>query len=239
MRLSRTVLVYLFLGLFSVSSFAGLQEDFAALKNSGTDFTVIGVICEQVAKLELEETYPSTKYTVETGIQYGDGRRAFGELDVIVFEKATGRAVLVGEVKCWKDLNGALRKASKQRQRFLSYINSNAKLVFMNTTNYRNYDQDQFEGIRQFVSIAQKGAESAGFTDELPYSLEELMGLRQRLMDCQHAHECKRPVKYNRDGSIRGSVSGDADSFSSSYFKFGRLAYDSFGEPADCASYLR
>lgn len=182
--------IYLF---FSAPSFADLQEDYELLKDSGTNFQVIGVICEQVARLELYETYSPDKYDIETGIAYGDRKRTIGELDVIVFDRASKKAVVVGEVKCWKDLAGAHRKAMKQRERFMNQINSDARLEFRSTTTGQVYRQEQFEGIKEYISISQKGGEAAGFTHDLDYSLEELMDLRRQIISCQKAHKCAAP----------------------------------------------
>lgn len=179
---------------FAVSVFANLNDDYELLKDSGTDFQVIGVVCEQVARLELYEVYPAERYEIHTGIQYAADNHVKGELDVVVIDRASDKAVLLGEVKCWKNLEGAYNKAMKQRRRFLSYINSNAVLQFRSTTTGEAFRQEQFEGIKNFISIAQKGGESAGFTRELDYSLEELMSLRQRIMECQRRHECAAPA---------------------------------------------
>ena len=181
--------------LITASAFAGINEDFHELKDSGTDFTVIGTICEEVARLDIKDVYPPNRYQVHTGIQYASGKSVLGELDIVVIENKTNKAVLVGEVKCWKNLNGAHNKAMEQRQRFLKHIHSDAKLNFRsaNFSKGESFHQDQFEGIQDFIAIAQKGSEDFGFDDELEYSLEELMELRQRIISCQKQHRCVAP----------------------------------------------
>lgn len=174
------------------TSFATIDDEFQALKNCGRNFEVVGTVCEEVARLQVARQYPADQYTVLTGIAYGDNTRTIGELDVIVFENASGNAVKVSEVKCWKDLGAGLRKARDQRQRFLKTVRGGGRLFFQSTDDHREYSHDQFRGVNNFTSMAQKGAKANGYEDELEYSLDELMGLRARMIQCQNSGECKR-----------------------------------------------
>jgi hypothetical protein len=180
--------------LLSLQSYAGLGEDFRDLKDSGVDYEVIGAVCEQVAKLRYQEEFASNKYEVITGIEYSDGSRTIGELDVVVFEKASQKVVRVSEVKCWKSTDGAIRKAREQRQRFQNFLRSGKPIYFnvLHSSSYR-FKRDNFLSTREFTAVAQKGSKAAGFDVELPYELRDLMKLRQMLLECQQSHQCKRP----------------------------------------------
>lgn len=181
---------------FASQAFAGLGEDFAKLKNSGSDYTVVGMVCEEVAKLRFEEEFPASKYEVVTGIEYNDGNRTIGELDVVVFDRVTQRAVRVSEVKCWKDLSGALAKARNQRQRFINHLKSNLPIYFRSLRSQHQFKEANFLNVTDFAAVAQKGSKAAGFERELPYELRELMQLRQMMISCQNQRQCARPQNH-------------------------------------------
>ncbi|AGH95994.1 hypothetical protein [Pseudobdellovibrio exovorus] len=179
---------------FSLNLFAGLSEDYHALKNSGKNFQAIGTICELVAQLRFQEQYPEPEYRVVTGIAYNDTVRTIGELDLIVFDQQENKALLVGEVKCWKDPKGGLAKARDQRQRFLNHLRSNKPIRFKYLENPSEpFDKAQFIDVTEFISIAQKGTARVGFDYEFDYTLDELMQLRADIMSCQKSGECQRP----------------------------------------------
>lgn len=179
--------------LVSLQVFAGIGEDFRALKDSGVDYQVVGAVCEEVTRLRFEEQYPDNKYAVVTGVEYGDGNRTIGELDVVVFEKATQKVVRVSEVKCWKDMHGALVKAHDQRQRFIRTLQSGKQIYFNSLHSQYRFKRSNFTSTKEFLTVAQKGSKLAGFDIELSYELNELMKLRQMMMECQASHQCKRP----------------------------------------------
>lgn len=180
--------------IVSFQAFAGLGEDFRDLKDSGVDYEVVGAVCEQVARLRYTEEFPANRYEVITGVEYNDGHRTIGELDVVVFEKSSQQVVRVSEVKCWKDIGGAIRKAREQRQRFQTHLRSGRPIFFkvLSGGDYR-FKRDNFFATRDYAAVAQKGATVAGFDRELPYELKELMQLRQMMLDCQRSRQCKRP----------------------------------------------
>jgi hypothetical protein len=190
-------LVFLFISFFTTHLLAGLAEDFHTLKNSGKDFHIVGSICEHVTQLRYIEEYPEPDYRVLTGIAYRDKDRTLGELDLIVFENKDSKAILIGEVKCWKDPDGGLKKAKDQRQRFLKNIKSNKALTFEWLDNPKEkFTKGQFNKTKNFISISQLGTKEAGFDVELEYTLEELMKLRHDIMACQVSGECVKPSKH-------------------------------------------
>lgn len=173
-------------------AFAGLGDDFRELKDTGSNYEVVGTVCEEVAKLRFEEEFPSHKYEVTTGVEYGDGGRTLGELDVVVYDKNTQAVVRVAEVKCWRNLGGALQKARSQRQRFITNLRSNKQIYFKSLHGSRQFRKSNFDGVKEFMAVAQKGARTAGFDRELPYELSELMKLRQMMIECQSKGQCAR-----------------------------------------------
>lgn len=185
--------VSLFVVLSSVVALAGLGDDFAKLKNSApdADYEVVGTVCEQVAKLRFEEEFPAGRYTVTTGVEYGDGNRTIGELDVVVLENLTSRVVRVTEVKCWKDFKGALRKAHEQRNRFIKTLRSGKQIRFKSLSSNLVFKKENFANVKEYMAVAQRGSKNAGFDRELSYELKELMQLRMMMIQCQHQGICR------------------------------------------------
>lgn len=166
---------------------------FEALHNSGENYTVVGTICEQVARLDLMKTYPSDQYDIINGIEYADNDGVLGELDVTVLRKQDQKAILVGEVKCWGNLGGAHTKAMSQRQRFMNAIRSNLKLELnCHDTRACHFNETNFKGLEKFITISQDGGDKFGFDMTLGYSLSEMMALRTQLMECQTSGACAR-----------------------------------------------
>lgn len=183
---ARALFLTVFLALPFKSFAAPLNELYEELRGSGVDYEIVGTVCEQVASLELRKTYPPSDYQIVTGIEYGDNQRTIGELDVVVFEKRSKQAVLVGEVKCWKDLSAARQKALDQRQRFQSSLK---RAIELHDYEFE-YNKAQFQNVQRYVAIAPKGAKAAGFEMDLENTLAELMQLRKMMMDCQRQGQC-------------------------------------------------
>ncbi|MBX2993311.1 MAG: hypothetical protein KF681_00755 [Bdellovibrionaceae bacterium] len=184
--------ISLFLALFSFSAVASaipVNVLYEELKESGAHYEVIGMVCEKVAIIELAKVYPAKDFEIVNGISYGDGQRTIGELDVVIFDRRSNDAVLVGEVKCWKSFSGGRSKAMDQRRRFQSHINKRIEMV---DGDHKQYNSRQFRNVQKFVAISQKGGRAAGFDLELENSLNELMDLRGQLMKCQDQGRCPR-----------------------------------------------
>ena len=166
-----------------------IQFEFDALKGRAVDYRPVGQICEQVARLELAETYLPGDYDISVGVEYAVGGRTIGELDVVVVEKASGSVALVGEVKCWKNVNNGLVKARNQRERFLRTLSAEPNKIVFTSKEGQQFRSVQFQGA-DFIAIAQKGSKTQGFDAELNHTLDELMALRERLMLCQSQRTC-------------------------------------------------
>ncbi len=182
--------------IFSVTAFAGLGEDFEQIKDLGRNLEPIGAICEEIAQLRFAEKYPTPNYKVITGVEYADKDGTLGELDLVVINNETQVAEILGEVKCWKSPKSGLKKAKDQRQRFLTNVKSSKALEFKWLSDPKmKLTKTQFNKVKEFYFIAQSGTLNDGFDFELPYSLNELMQLREDILRCQDAGNCKKPVR--------------------------------------------
>ncbi|MBS1970517.1 MAG: hypothetical protein JSU04_09420 [Bdellovibrionales bacterium] len=190
MAIVRAQVLSVVLVLLSLTANAApIQDLFEQLRDSGLNYEVVGTVCEQVSRLELQKAYPASQYEIINGIEYGDATRTIGELDVVIFEKTTKKAVLVGEVKCWKDLKSAIAKARDQRLRFQKSLSKDIALHDYQA----DYDKSQFSNVQKYVAIAPKGAKAAGFEMDMENSLSELMQLRDMLIKCQYQGQCAAP----------------------------------------------
>lgn len=166
-----------------------IDEYFELLSYEKTDFEPVGAVCERVAVREVEPMYPSSNYEIKNGIQYDEHKTTIGELDVVVFDKSTGKVEAIAEVKCWKSFQGALKKAKEQRMRFLTYLNKN---IIITDKDEKKYSKDVFKSIQKYFSISQDGGVNQGFDFELSLDIKELMELRKRLLDCRAEGRCPR-----------------------------------------------
>ncbi len=185
-------LIFSFLSLFSVEAKSFGQEEiiqkyFDILKNESTDFEPTGAVCERVAVRELVNDYPADKFFIKNGIQYDERNMTIGELDVVIFDKATGLVEAVAEVKCWRSFEGARKKAKEQRMRFQTYLNKN---IVIYDDEGKKYPKNQFALVRRYFSISQQGGVGQGFDFELTLDFKEMMELRKRLLDCRAFKNC-------------------------------------------------
>lgn len=176
--------------------FAGFDDDFAKLKDTGHNFEPDGAVCEDIARLRFEEKYPEPEYSILTGIEYSDNKSGLtiGELDIVVFNNQTHKVVVSGEVKCWKSPKNGFKKAKEQRQRFQNNISSNKSLSFtwLDHPNVK-LTKEQFTQIEQYLYIGPRDTKEYGFDFELDYDLKELMNLRKELLNCQSFGDCTKP----------------------------------------------
>jgi hypothetical protein len=182
--------------LVSLNAVAGdIQVAFEALKNSAADYEPTGQVCEQVARLQFAEKYNSDQYEITGGISYNVQKRTIGELDLVIVDRQTHAVVLVGEVKCWKNLKDALDKAHDQRVRFVNALRKSGDQIVFDSEDKEVFHAEQFKDAK-FISIAQQGATESGFDVDLGYTLRELMQLRGLLLNCQSQNRCPRPPTY-------------------------------------------
>ncbi|MFN8845351.1 MAG: hypothetical protein ACK5W9_00730, partial [Bdellovibrionales bacterium] len=148
MKLFSSALVF----FLSLQSLAGLGEDFRDLRHTGADFEVVGTVCEEVTRLRFQEEFPAPRYAVTTGVEYGDGSRTIGELDVVVYEAQTNQVHRVAEVKCWKDNAGAIAKAHDQRNRFIRTLKSGRTVYFRSLNSQTQFRKDHFMINQQYMA---------------------------------------------------------------------------------------
>ena len=167
-----------------LQSIASGERDYSyyreLLINSDGDTSTFGAVCEAIARIELEKTYPEKDYLITGSIEYSHGHRTLGELDVVILRRSDREAVLIGEVKCWKNLDRARKKAVKQLTRFKVTMNQNTPIQF-HAKDHAPYARVNFDESPRFVMIAQQGAVSHGFDMELPISLDSAKSLASDL----------------------------------------------------------
>lgn len=187
-------LVMFFVVLYSVVGQAGdIETAFNALKQSAVNYEPDGAVCEQVARLKLEEEFSPDKYFITGGIEYDTGAHTLGELDVVIVDRSSNKVVMVAEVKCWKDLYQAMDKLKAQRDRFTWNLNQFPHRLRFTSYDGVEYRVEQFAGLKNFRSISQAGGLKRGFDVELDFNLGELRDLRMKLLKCQAWGECARP----------------------------------------------
>lgn len=101
----------------------GYYEDLLAIKDlHGFDFVNEGEVLEALSILDLEQKFPADKYFATGGIMYyaRKGQSTTGELDLVVYDRESCKAVLVGEAKLSRSTN----KAREQLARFRGFLHS-------------------------------------------------------------------------------------------------------------------
>jgi hypothetical protein len=171
------------LSCLSHLAFAGAVEDlYPQLRAQPVSYKVFGTVCEQVAKLEIMEQYDTKDYIVTSGILYANRTRTLGELDIVVLRRSDEEAILIGEVKCWRDLSGAQKKARSQLSRFTGTISSGTEIsMHSDGQNGKTYDRDQFDEQPKIITISQQGGENFGFEHTIGIDLQEARELYQML----------------------------------------------------------
>lgn len=91
----------------------------------GFDFNSEGEVLEALAILDMEERYPVQNFFSTGGISYFNrlGENVIGELDIVVFERASCTVISVGEAK----LSRSTSKARQQIARFRKFLKSNGR----------------------------------------------------------------------------------------------------------------
>lgn len=185
----------LFVSLFfaCVTSAAGIETAFESIKDSGANFGAEGAVCEQLEIVRLKTIYPEDKYIVTGGLSYSLGENTVGEIDVVVLDRNTNKAVLLEEVKCWRDLDNAMVKGTGQRDRFFWNLMKVPRQIIFRSNDGRTYSVDQFHPETLYKFVAQKGSVKKGFDVELDLTLQELSELRTLVLKCQKKGLCRRP----------------------------------------------
>ena len=177
---------------FSVFGRTGnnFERDYLILKKIAADYRSFGSICEQVARLRLKETFDPKKFNFLVGLEYRNSLRVLGEIDLIVFSKKDGRVVVVGEVKCWKNLNAAMKKAEKQLNRFFKSMKGEKKVFFYPKERVNiKFEKKAFMNAKKMY-FSQKTQKISPFKNDIGLTLLEVKKLREKLQTCQRNKEC-------------------------------------------------
>lgn len=185
------VILYFFLAFSSFGRSQGsFERDYLILKKIPADYRSFGSICEQVARLRLKEKYNPKKFNFLVGLEYRNSNRVLGEVDLVVFSKKDGRVVIVGEVKCWKDLDAAVKKAEKQLNRFFRSMGGNQKIFFYPKERVSIKFQKKVFVNAKKMYFSQKVEGKNPFKNNIGLTLSEVKKLRKKLQECQRVKEC-------------------------------------------------
>ncbi len=185
-----------------VSAYAlTLDQAFDALRDSGTNYAASsGAICEDVAMLVYKSYYPERRYQLLTRVAYVDRttHQASGEFDLVVVERATGKSqpsvVEVVEVKCWEDLGAAFSKALSQRDHYFRSLQNTEQFKYISLDlKSEILEPKQFSNFPRYTTMSQYGGRRTGFEEVLPFSLDELKNLGERITRCQEQRQCLVP----------------------------------------------
>ncbi|WP_413578332.1 hypothetical protein ACLVWU_07300 [Bdellovibrio sp. HCB290] len=188
------VLSGLFAVIFSSFAFAGdLNAAFDSLKNLGTNFEPDGAVCEELEKVRLGQIYPADKFLISGDIEYSTGKETIGELDTVVIDRSTGKVVLLGEVKCWKNMEDGLMKAKSQMLRFFWNLEKHPNSLRFTSYGDTNITAAQVPLNTPFYTVGPQGSVAQGATFELNLTLKETQHLRMMLLKCQQNGECPSP----------------------------------------------
>ena len=166
------------------------ESDYLILKNIPADYKSFGTICEQVARLRLKEKFDSRKFQFLVGLEYRNSQRVLGEIDLVVVSKKSQKVKIVGEVKCWRDLKAAARKAKKQLNRFFNSIKSMEKIFFYPKERVSiKFKKEDFLNARRML-FSQKVDGDNPFENNIGLTLNEVKKLRKKIQACQSKKEC-------------------------------------------------
>lgn len=202
--------------LTGVPAFAlTLDQAFEALRDRGTNYAASsGAICEDVAMLVYKDYYPERRYEVLTRVAYVDRKtqQAGGEFDLVVVEKGTGNAtpsvVEVVEVKCWEDLGAAFSKALSQRDHYFRSLQNTEQFKYISLDlKSEILEPRQFSNFPRYTTMSQYGGRRTGFEEVLPFSLDELKSLGDRITRCQEQKRCLMPPLTKRQRKASRSQS--------------------------------
>jgi len=198
--LAVTVTSVVFLIALSLNTLAHADEssDYNKLSDIPAKYEVFGTICEYLTKLRLEERYPASTYDIEVGIEYRQGGRVVGEIDVVVFRKKDREAILVGQVKCRQNLSSARGQAQEQNQRFQKTMSKrdarNHRVTFRSTSNpHLVITESQMDEVDTYITASQDGGIKHGFSMTVGHDLQTVAALRERLLGCQSRGLCPKP----------------------------------------------
>lgn len=162
---------------------AMLDAYYGLIKDLPFDYGKVGSIVEALAFKHFEVIYPPDQFKIVCNLTYQDARgRTLGELDLAVFEKHTGDAVLVVEAKSGRRIRHAGHQATAQLERFQRHIKAGEVAGFSASVPLQEpIEPAQFKEDAIYARVGGQGALSAGFEFEVDLTREEAGRLQDRL----------------------------------------------------------
>ncbi len=134
-----------------------------------------GKLCELIGVAKLQEVFPGAE--VHNGVEYADGNRVIGELDLVVEQSDVVTHVI--EVKCWKNYSSAANKADEQLDRFSRYA-GRCDIDF--SLEGKPFPCEVFgSGQIQYGKMSYTDADIAGFDFNFDLSRKQVLTLIQSL----------------------------------------------------------
>ena len=163
---------------------------FERIRDLKFDYGRVGSVLEALAFLELQQVYPEPEYEILSGLQYQNyDNHTAGELDLVVWEKKSRRAIKVYEVKLSLNLSRAHKLALAQLERFKTHLKEkNISGFIYNRNRGRFFRVSQFKEIESFEIVGSQGALEEGYDREIDLSREEADSLQRLLI----GHKMKR-----------------------------------------------
>jgi len=182
-----------------------LGRYYEMIKDLPYDYGQVGSIVEALAHSQLEVLYPAPHYEVIGDLDYQEGVRTVGELDLVVFDRESGRAVLVAEAKLTDNFKWARRSARKQIHRFQSYLHEGKITRFIHTADpKRTVTTNQFTDVGRYVLIGPRNALAAGFDYEVDVTRTEADELQAKLLKRTAAN---KPVRMGQKSQVPSPTS--------------------------------
>jgi hypothetical protein len=160
-----------------------LDTYYDLIKERPYRFQQVGSIIQALARADFEWRYPPPAYEVLRNLEYQEGSRTLGELDLVVYRRDTTQAVVVAEAKLSGNLKGAAKRAERQLMRFQDALRKGRITRFLcNDDRDRSFGTSHFGEHTSFFRIGNRGALEAGFDFEVDLTREEADDLQERLL---------------------------------------------------------
>ena len=165
-----------------------IDEAFEKLKNKDIRLSNHGYVCEELAMIYIKKLYDPELYTVHNGIVYKGNSGVIGELDVVIINNETNKAIMIGEVKCKTRVFSAIQKAKKQLKRFTDNIGTKSIELYLYADKNQTFERENFLNKLEKRYISFKGTTKKGFSDELLLTLDSVKSLLHKLKCYKSGH---------------------------------------------------
>lgn len=182
-----------------------VEQYFSILKDIPVDLSADSAIEEELARLDLYKFYRPHLFIIDKNVQIEGEERTLGELDIVIRDRATGRVVLVAEVKRGIHPKPSSRNAASQLRKFEEALrDGTVKLILQKETG----DSIAIEAFdlsweKRIIGVRVKADEHYPY--ELDITSEELKDLKSRVRKHQawvYQTESERKIRF-RDFWVR------------------------------------